>query len=322
MLDLLARFAENSFWMARYMERAENLARILDVNETFARDSKGEQNWLPIVHIFADNDEFFESHDKATADAVVDFYVTDRNNLNSISSCVWSARENARSLRHLISVEVWRQLNVFHNDLKGVRKKDLKPSVLPDLCQSIKDSCQQHAGIMDGTAYRDQAWHFYRIGKMLERADQMTRLVDIKYHTLLPKVEDVGTPVDVAQWNAVLRSAAGYHSFRRVYPRGMKPENVVTFMLFDPAFPRSLNSCIRQLQELLYNLQAIHGERVKPAVAMVEGLESLVRFRRSEEILTDGLHEYLDRVQLRLLDLSAHLGLIFFGYEKPEDEGG
>ncbi|MGB0671782.1 MAG: alpha-E domain-containing protein, partial [Rhodospirillales bacterium] len=309
----------NAYWMARYMERAENLARILDVNETFARDSKGEQDWLPIVRIFSDEKTFFKNHDKATAQEVVDFYVADQTNPNSIAYAVWAARENARSLRHLISIEVWRQLNVFYNNIKNVRKKDMKLNVLPELCQEIKESCQEHFGIMEGTAYRDQVWFFYRIGKMVERADQLTRLVDIKYHTLLPSTIDVGSAVDVAQWNALLRSAAAYHSFRRVHPSGMQVVNVITFLLFDASFPRSLTASTRQLQELLYCLQGLHGDRVKPAVAMTDGLERLTRFRRPEDVVAEGLHEYIDRVQLRLLDLSKHLGIIFFGHDADPD---
>ena len=117
MLELLARFAENSFWMARYMERAENLARTIDVNETFAQNSEGVNEWLPIVHLYADADRFFAIHSEATADAVLHFYLLDRDNPNSLVSAVYTARENARSLRHLISTETWSHLNVFYNRL-------------------------------------------------------------------------------------------------------------------------------------------------------------------------------------------------------------
>ena len=224
--------------MARYMERAENLARILDVNETFARDSRGAQDWLPMVQLNADESRFFSVHGEANASTVTHFYVLDRTNPTSIVSAVHMARENARSLRHLISTEMWRHLNVFYELLGDVAREDLALSELSRLCATIKENCQTHTGITEGTFHRDEVWHFYQLGKTVERADQTTRLLDIKYHRLLPSSEDVGSPVDLSQWNSLLRSAAGYHAFRRVHPRGMRPANVAGFLLFNTEFPR------------------------------------------------------------------------------------
>ncbi|MEX0694436.1 MAG: alpha-E domain-containing protein, partial [Rhodospirillales bacterium] len=205
MNNLLARFAENGFWMARYMERTENLARILDVNESFSRDRLGEQEWLPIVNLHADEEAFFKRYPEATADAVIEFYTIDRENPNSIVQMVWSARENARSLRHLISIEMWSQLNVFYKYVSELDSRDLRLADLSHLSQDIKEGCQLHTGIVEGTTFRDQGWMFYQLGKMIDRADQTTRLLDIKYHRLLPSVADVGSPIDVSQWNALLR---------------------------------------------------------------------------------------------------------------------
>jgi len=188
---LLARFAENCFWMARYMERAENLARILDVNETFAQDSSGGQDWLPIVQINADDERFLAKHDEATAQAVLEFYILDRDNPNSIIAAVAAARENARSLRHVISTEMWAHLNVFYGVLDPLTPADLDLTELSRLLNRIKENCQTHTGITEGTFYRDEGWYFYEIGKQIERADQTTRILDIKYHRLLPSPSDV-----------------------------------------------------------------------------------------------------------------------------------
>jgi len=214
---LLARFADCIFWLARYVERAENLARILDVNETFSRDSHGGQNWRSIVQLNSDEERFFATHPAATAPSVVKFYVIDAANPNSIISAVRYARENARTLRPLISTEMWVQLNVFHNRLAGLSEADLMPGKLAALFGSIKEACQAHTGITEGTFFRDQGWYFYQLGRYIERADQTTRLLDIKYHLLLPSGTDVGSPTDVSQWNALLRSAAGYHAYRRLH---------------------------------------------------------------------------------------------------------
>jgi uncharacterized alpha-E superfamily protein len=194
--SLLARFAENNFWLARYMERAENLARILDVNETFAQDGRGPEDWLPIVHLHDDTARFFASHEVASAEAVIRFYVLERDNPTSIVASVRMARENARALRHLISTEMWRHLNVFYNRLAALGPDDLNPSQLSRLCATIKEDCQLHTGIVEGTYYRDQGWYFYQIGKYLERTDQTTRLLDINYHRLMPSPDeaDSGMP--------------------------------------------------------------------------------------------------------------------------------
>ena len=242
--------------MARYMERAENLARILDVHETFSRDSRGAKNWMSIVQLNADEKRFLSRYESATAQNVVNFYVLDTQNPTSIVSAIRSARENARTLRPLISTEMWTQINVFYNKLLSLGPSDIAPHNLTRLCNMVKEACQAHTGITEGTFYRDQGWYFYQLGKYLERADQTTRLLDIKYHTLLPFADGVGSPLDVSQWNAVLRSAAGYHAFRRVYPRGMTPSAVAGFMLYNESFPRSVTTCVRQIDGLLVRLKS------------------------------------------------------------------
>ncbi len=321
MNSLLARFAENGFWMARYMERAENVARILDVNESFARDSHGEQEWLPIVQIHADDKAFFERHTEATAEAVIEFYIIDRDNSNSVAQSVWAARENARSLRHLISIELWSQLNVFYTFVSELGPRDLHLAELSHLCQKIKEGCQLHAGIVEGTTFRDQAWLFYQLGKMIDRADQTTRLLDIKYHRLLPQVSDVGSPIDVSQWNALLRSVAGYHGYRRVRPSGMTPESVAEFIMLHPAFPRSLACCVAQIERYL-DLIAQDPD-LKNVMFEPDGLADLktqldVSIRNA---IDNGLHEFLDRVQINLQRLADAISRTYFGTEPSAPAG-
>ncbi len=317
MNSLLSRFAENQFWMARYVERAENLARILDVNESFARDSQGEQDWLPIVHLYGDEEAFFARHGQATADAVIDFYILDRNNPNSILQSVWAARENARSLRHLISIEVWAQLNVFYKAVAELRPRDLRLADLSYVCQDIKEGCQLHAGVFEGTTFRDQGWVFYHLGKAIDRADQTTRLLDIKYQRLLPSVSDIGSPIDISQWNALLRSVAGYHGYRRVQPSGMTPETVANFILLNPSFPRSVASCVQQIDRYLDQLG--HDPELANVAFEPDGMTELeAQMAYSiEQAISEGLHEYLDRVQINLQSLASAIGRSYFGSE-PE----
>jgi uncharacterized alpha-E superfamily protein len=305
--------------MARYMERAENLARILDVHETFSRDSRGARQWSSIVQINADEKRFFSRHMAATAHNVVDFYVLDTQNPNSIVSAVRAARENSRTLRPLISTEMWTQINVFYNRLLALGPSDIALHNLPKLCTFIKESCQAHTGIIEGTFYRDQGWYFYQLGKYIERADQTTRLLDIKYHLLLPSSEDVGSPLDVSQWNVVLRSAAGYHAFRRVYPRGMTPAAVAGFLLYNESFPRSVSTCIRQVDGLLVRLKSRYmlrgGNR---AMERVDEIQAALHSQPVDVVIQNGLHEHLDFLQYRLIDVTREIGAAFFG-QKPAE---
>lgn len=315
--SLLSRFAENHFWMARYVERVENLARILDVNETFARDNTGVQDWLPIVQLHADEDAFFKKHEEASAKAVVHFYLVEQDNPNSIVQSVRAARENARGLRHLISIELWTQLNVFYRWLQELKRRDYELGNLSSLCARIKEQCQLHTGIVEGTMFRDQGLVFYLIGKQVERADQLTRLVDIKYHRLLPKVGDVGSALDVSQWNALLRSAAAYQAYRRIHPSGMTPEMVAGFLLFNPGFSRSVRTSVEQIRKLIDELT------IDPALGgVVLEAEALRDLERKvalpfEQIIDQGLHEFLDGVQLDFLKLGQEIAGTYFDQTDP-----
>jgi uncharacterized alpha-E superfamily protein len=315
---LLARYADCIFWFARYIERAENLARILDVNETFSRDSRGGQNWRSIVQLNSDEDRFVAAHGKASAQSVLNFYVIDADNPTSIVSAIRFARENARTLRPLISTEMWVHLNVFYNRLTALREADLAPGNLAALFATIKEGCQTQTGITDGTFFRDQGWYFYQIGRYIERADQTTRLLDIKYHLLLPSVLDVGSPVDVSQWNALLRSAAGYHAYRRLHAVSTTPARVAGFLLLNTAFPRSVHHCVREVGRLLGDVKSRYSLRGgNDAAEELDRLQVLFGTLDIATILRSGLHEFLDSIQGQLIAVTRELSIAFFGYE-PE----
>lgn len=224
----------------------------------------------------ADEQAFFKKHKEATATAVVHFYTMDRDNPNSIIQSIRAAWENARGLRHVISIELWTQLNVFYRWLQELKRRDYAVGNLSTLCARIKEQCQLHTGIVEGTMFRDQGLVFYSIGKQMERADQLTRLVDIKYHRLLPQISDVGSAIDVSQWNALLRSAAAYQTYRRIHPSGMTPRMVAGFLLFNPGFARSITTCVSVIRTLVDRLKA------DPSLeGVVPGAEALMVRRTS-----------------------------------------
>ncbi len=320
MNNLLARYAESIFWMARYMERAENLARILDVHETFSRDIHGFKNWHTIVKLNGDDRRFFERYDTASADNVLRFYVLDAQNPTSIVFAVRAARENARTLRPWISTEMWAQINLLHNKVQALEAKDIALPNLTHLCSEIKEACQTHSGITEGTFYRDEGWYFYLLGKFIERADQTTRLLDIGYFAIMGPVPDPRAAQDFIHWHALLRSLAGYHAFRRVYPRGMSPAAIAGFILYNESFPRSVALCVREINAVLTRLKSrykLRGGSV--AMERIDEILAALASRSIDRVIEDGLHEYLDWLQLRLSDVTSELSQSFFG-QAPSEE--
>jgi uncharacterized alpha-E superfamily protein len=310
---LLSRYAEALFWLARYMERVENLARILDVTDTFVRHGVDQSGWRSVIQINADEERFLKRYGEANADTVAEFYLVDRENPTSIASSLFAARENARTLRPLISTEMWAQINVFYNRVRTLTAADAAPSRVSGLCAYLKEQCQAHAGITDGTFFRDQGWAFYNIGKYIERGDQTSRMVDIKYHTLLPTADDVGSAVDISQWHALLRTASGYHAFRRVYPSGMTPAAVAGFLLLNHSFPRSVVLCVRQIE--VYLTQLSSGYSLRGAYEAQERLDELraaLQDQTIEDILSRGLHEFLDWVQRQFIEVHNAVASAFW----------
>ena len=315
---LLSRYAENLFWLGRHMERVENLARILDVTDTFVRHGADQSGWLSVIRINADEEGFARAGHSLSADAVKRFYLLDRDNPTGIQVSLEAARTNARTLRPLISTEMWSQINVFSNRVRTLTAADAAPSRVSALCTYLKEACQTHAGITDGTLFRDQGWIFYSIGKYLERGDQTSRLVDIKYHTLLPSVEYVGGAVDIAQWHALLRAASGYHAFRRVYPNDMTPGMVAGFLLLNHSFPRSVVLCVRQVETYLSLLSSGYGLRgAYAAQERLDELRAALLDQTIEMILQRGLHEFSDYVQLQFAFVHDAVAKAFWRQADP-----
>jgi len=320
---LLARYAEGLFWMARYLERTENLARVLDVTQTFEASGRPSQAWESVVRINADEEEFARRYGQATPEAVRRFYLLDADNPTSIPASVAAARQNARTLRPVISTEMWTQLNVFHGWAAALTEEEVAGDGLSRLCARIKESVQLNTGITEGTFYRDQGWHFLQLGRVIERADQTTRLLDIKYHLLLPSLADVGSALDLSQWHALLRAAAGYHAFRRVHPRGLTPRAVADFLLLDGAFPRSVLLCVRQAEWTLEQLRARYGlGATREAAERIEELRGGLEEHGIDRIVDAGLHEFLDWVQRMLIAIAGAVGTAFFRDWRPEAGGG
>jgi len=304
---MLSRVADSIYWMNRYVERAENVARFIEVNLNLMLDAPEEaaQQWMPLVHTTGDHEDFGKRYGFATQENVIRFLTTDSENPNSIISCLRGARENARSVREIISSEMWLQLNTFYLMLKSASETGRALGNPSDFFSSVRQSSHLFAGITDSTMSRTEGWHFGRLGRMLERADKTSRILDVKFYILLRSVDDVGTPFDDIQWAAVLRSASAFEMYRKKHGR-INPKNVVQFMMLDDEFPRSVRFCLQHARE---SLHAISGTPLGTFHLLPEKhlgqLCSELTYASVDDLFKPGLHEYLDSLQSHLNEVGA-----------------
>ena len=298
---LLSRVADAVYWMARYIERAENVARFLDVNHNLMLDLPGGYagQWQPIVDTTGDRAAFRERYGLATRESVVQFLALDPEYPNSIYSCIVAARENARSVRETISSEMWQQINSLYLMITAQNSKSVADS-LPEFCHQVRMGCHLFQGITHGTMSHNEPWHFISLGRHLERADKTTRILDVKYFILLPSVIDVGTPYDDVQWAAVLKSVSGFEMYRKKYGR-IAPERIVEFLVLDGEFPRAVRYCIGLADRALHTITATPQGAFTCASEQRTGiLRSELDFARVEAILSGGLHEFFDALQTKM----------------------
>jgi uncharacterized alpha-E superfamily protein len=316
---LLSRVADSVYWLGRYIERAENVARFIDVNQNLMLDlphGHGDQ-WQPIVDTTGDRAAFLESYDSATKENVVRFLAFDASNPNSISSCVIAARENARSVRETISSEMWEQINTLYLLINSEAGKPL-PEVLPEFCRQVRMACHLFQGITHVTMSHSEAWHFIRLGTLLERADKTTRMLDVKYFILLPSLSDVGTPYDDIQWAAVLKSVSGFEMYRKRFGR-ISPDRIVEFLLLDADFPRAVRYCTVLADQ---SLQFITGSRPGAFSCVSEQRMGMLRseldYTQVQAILEAGLHEFFDALQAKMNTIDECITGDFFTHDPPQ----
>jgi uncharacterized alpha-E superfamily protein len=310
---LLARHAEEIFWMSRQVERMNNIARILDVQESFGHQKDGTHNWLSVLKIYADDERFLAQDLKPTAENVLYFYILDGDNPTSIYANLKMARQNARALRPQISTEMWFHLNTFYNSMRGMKRRDISEERLNLVCARIKEACQTFSGITAETLYKDDSWYFSKIGMNLERADQTSRLLDAKYEALQMGDADMGSASDMSQWNALLRSAAGFHAYRRVHSKGFSAESAAGFLLFDERFPRSVSASISEACLALNDLHESFGsDQKRIALDAMKAFQSHVRQSAIKDVIASGMHDYLDDLQKHLIDITSLLEEEFF----------
>ena len=320
---MLSRVAASLYWISRYLERAENTARLLDVNLQLLLDFHAiddetlKEHWIPILRSADEEEGFGKLYDTANSRNVTEYMTFCAENPNSVFSCISAARENARQVRDQISMEMWEVLNMaylFFKDGEARRLWNDGDGAGP-LYERVKSFSHYFLGLTDATFSRNEGYEFLQFGMYLERADKTSRILDIKYHMLLPKVTDVGGAVDTVQWQALLRSASALEAYRRFYMAEILPKKVAEFLIFSENFPRSLRFCMQGLDDYLHRLTNTGpDEYPTPPERAFGKLLSDLNFLSIEDIFRSGFHEYLVKVQEVLSDLDSHIFRVFMFY--------
>jgi uncharacterized alpha-E superfamily protein len=310
---LLARTVESVYWLSRYLERAENTARIIGVNTNLLLDLPGgiAPGWLPLVDISGNRAEYDKQHGgKATRGEereVVTFLIADKSNPGSICSSLHYARENARTLREILPTESWELLNQFFAEFNRDLATGINKRMRFEFLKRIVIALQTMAGMLDGTMNRNDAHTFLTLGRNLERADMTSRIVDVRSAQLLPAETPELRPFESVQWMSVLKSLSGYQMYRLRMRTRVKRTDVLQFLLRDDQFPRSCQFCLMQLERSLNELPRSEG--------VLEVLAGVARFIERAPLATldqPGLHELIDKLQLHINNVHDMIARIYF----------
>jgi uncharacterized alpha-E superfamily protein len=310
---MLSRVASTLYWMSRYVERAENTARLLDVTWRMSLITREpqlqDQEWFAPLNITGTLFPFSGRHDRVCAREVLHYMALDPENPSSIYACARTARENARAVRGAITSEMWEVLNATWIEMQQIDEDKLQARGISAFFDWVKERSHLFRGVTFGTMHRDDGYEFARLGTHMERADSTARILDVKYHVLLPSVKEVGGAVDYYQWSAVLRSVSAFEAYRKVYRDVITPLRLAELLILRDDLPRSLRFCLDQVAETLGHVQnAQSAETVRAAGRILAGLQQ----GRISDIFASGLHEYLTEFLDAMHDLSRQIQGSFF----------
>ncbi|MEO6800887.1 MAG: alpha-E domain-containing protein [Rhodanobacter sp.] len=304
---MLARTANNLFWLARYLERADYLARLLQVAGHMSAvrvDSEPNNEWESAIVAAGRREDYFASHDKADEASVIRFLAFDRDNSSSIVSCIETARRNARAVRTSLTADMWEAVNASWQELSSYRAESMDADHLADFLDWVKARASLFHGVTSNNMLRRDSFHFTRTGQFLERADNTARLLDVKYHVRLPQVSDVGGVVDYYQWLAILRVVSARRAYRVLFKGLVEPARVAELLITSSVFPRSLTFCYQQITQHLDEIVGQDPQLVAEAKRQANALYADLRYASVDNIIEHGLHEYLTA----LIERTAELG--------------
>jgi uncharacterized alpha-E superfamily protein len=294
---MLSRVARNIYWLSRYLERAENTARIMNVNSNLLLDLPKHirLGWEPILEIITSSEQFHQHYTIADEANVARFIIADLHNPSSIINSLHHARENARTIREIIPREAWEQINSLYLLAKESQANSLNRRHRYSYLNQIILSNQAITGILAGTMTHDESYDFLRLGRNLERADMTTRIIDVRSASLLPDINDQQAPFENIQWMSVLKSLTGYQMYRREVRLRIKRQDVLRFLLLNLKFPRALNHTLQQAEDSLKDLP-----RGKEVIEFIQSVRSHLEATHPEQLNQDDLHEFIDEIQSNL----------------------
>lgn len=327
---MLSRVANCLYWLARYIERADNTARIIDVNLQLLLESRRldpsqlAAYWMPVVESTGDHELFATLYPKPTGESVTEFLLFDPSNGNSLLSSVAQARENARMVRDQVPAEMWEEINRLYLFFRSPKARELWESSPFDFLQQVRSSALTFVGISYASTPHNDGWNFIQVGKFLERADKTTRMLDIR-HATLPKQGMPGaiSQADALGWSAVLRSCSAWDAYKAIHGSEVHPRLVAEYLLLSDEFPRSLKFCIDRLDAALRHISGVAPRRFSNDAERLSGrMLAEVQYSTIEEIFAIGLHEYVDQVQVKLNQIGDALfkAYIFQPFVNLEDE--
>ncbi|MCE0483367.1 MAG: alpha-E domain-containing protein [Methylacidiphilales bacterium] len=303
---MLSRVADSLYWMSRYAERAENIARILDVNLQLMLDlpklGPAEQKalWEPVLRSTGDHSDFDKHYDKMTSDNVIDFLTLNPKNQNSIVNCITTARENARHVREQISLEMWEEINRTYLWMKSQTLKKIMRQGPYEFFMQVKNASHLFQGITDGTMTHGEDWDFIQVGKHLERADMTTRILDANDEIFVKQPSKTHTS-GTLHWSAILRSCSSHDAYRKFYVAQVEPDKVVEFLILNEFFPRSIRFCAATLNDALRRISGCKEEHFTNLAEKLAGrLVAELNYSALEDIKTVGMHKYMDELQIKL----------------------
>lgn len=322
---MLSRVADSLYWMSRYIERAEDNARIADVNRQLLldfsnqQDADPQQQWNPIISSLEADELFASLYQTLDGKAALDFVSLQKKNPNSIHSCLSRARENGRSTQEQISSEMWEQINRLYLFVHSDSARKLLRTSPYEFFRRIIAGSHLFQGITHATMTHGEGWHFMRIGKLLERADCTSRILDVKYHILLPSGEKVGGNVDTIQWMSVLKSCSALEAYRKVYVDQVAPWKVAEFIITHAGFPRSIRFCVDYLDEALHCISGSSESRYANEAERLSGrLRYDLDYITIGDIFKLGLHEYLVTIQKRLVEIGSAIFETYCASDLPQ----
>lgn len=313
---MLGKTAGGLFWMYRYLERAENTARLIEAGQRIAltRLDDGDAEWTSILQASGGKQAFDTENDAVTRDAVVDWMLRARTNPSSVLNSIEAARQNARVVRTAITGEVWGATNAAYMTLRELLARKVSERDLPDVLRTVRQQAALIRGMTYGTLLRNDIYHFVRLGAYLERADNTARILDVKYYVLLPSISAVRSSLDNVQWETILRSVSARGGFRMEYGAGAGPEEITEFLTLNERMPRSLAFCSQKIRSSLRYLNK-GSQSARPALALVNHLDEEYLSHEIDAVFERGLHEYIQDILEQLRAIAQQIEIDFRFYE-------